>query len=870
MTIRSPLGRDVALAAVAAISSLALYALTLQPDFGGPEDTPKFQFIGYVLGIPHPPGYPLYVLLSRAFVALPIGTIAYRANLFSAVMAAAACGLSFAIARQLGARRWTAICAALGLATGASFWRSAVFAEVYSLAAVMAGLTIALLLAWGAPRGMRWLVAAFAAFAFGLGNHLTIVGAAPAFAAYALTRGRRVFSTRVVGVSALVLALGLAQYGLIVVRTRQEAPYLETRADSVRALFGVVTAERFADQRFAFSPSVLLMDHLPALTGLIAREFGAVGSVLFLAGVVTGLCRGDPRLVLGAAAGMLVMVMNLSGDLKGFITPLMVLLWPVAGAGADALARAAQSIGGAGRLAGALVLAAAALPPAMNLAGNYAQADQSRQAAQGRFLRGAFRQMPGGAGLVAEDYWADMAWHYYQATGEAGPNRDISRVNFDAASVRQAARDGRRVFAFATAATFLAGEGLRFRRAVINGPALDEWLAWLPRGSLVVGAVANAPFTASLSGIGHPDARPTGRLRAFEVFAVVAGRRGRAWQQADDQTSLRVDAESLASPLPSVAGLLVASSGPGGARIELAGRAVARADTGVVLAILGPDGTLLRALELPSDPSRGVPYAEALYELAGESHCAHVTADRWTDLGAVLAQGSWVATMPDAGSAVIDTLVPAARDVGARSTVLLGDGRMETVSARGPEGEILTSTLTRPADRRPLFRLALDRPVANARARLRAGDGPATVTVCAHHPAVDLFEAGETAALRPDFESEPFYGAGWSDAERTPTGPVRRGAGEATLLLPLEPGRGYRLRLDVASDRPIDLDVTVNDTRAGTCRPHEAEPCEVVLPAAAIRGGVNRVALSSAGAGLERPSSFTLRGARITTLSSPR
>jgi hypothetical protein len=37
--------------------ALSLYVLTLQPDLGGPEDTPKFQFLGHVLGTAHPPGY---------------------------------------------------------------------------------------------------------------------------------------------------------------------------------------------------------------------------------------------------------------------------------------------------------------------------------------------------------------------------------------------------------------------------------------------------------------------------------------------------------------------------------------------------------------------------------------------------------------------------------------------------------------------------------------------------------------------------------------------------------------------------------------------------------------------------------------------
>src|SRR5687767_11901946 len=75
---------DIVGAGLVVLVTAALYVATVQPDFGGPEDTPKFQFLGYVLGTGHPPGYPLYVMLSHVFVrALRAGTIAYRANLFS-------------------------------------------------------------------------------------------------------------------------------------------------------------------------------------------------------------------------------------------------------------------------------------------------------------------------------------------------------------------------------------------------------------------------------------------------------------------------------------------------------------------------------------------------------------------------------------------------------------------------------------------------------------------------------------------------------------------------------------------------------------------------------------------------------------------
>jgi hypothetical protein len=501
--------RDVAVAGAAATASLLLYTATLQPDFGGPEDTPKFQFVGYVLGTPHPPGYPLYILLSHLFVMLPAGTIAWRANLFSAVMASIACSLTYAIGRQAGARRWSALCAAAGLATGAAFWRSAVFAEVYGLAAVMAALVVALLLDWGHRGGTRRLVAAFGAFAFALGNHLTIVGVVPAFAGYVLTRGRRIWSVRMLAASAFLLLLGLGQYGLIVVRTRQEAPYLETRAAAVRDLPGVIAAERFAGQRFAFGPAELLTNHLPATAAVIVGEFGLVGTVLFLIGAVTGIRRADLALVLGAAAGMFAMILNISGDLKGFVTPLMVLLWPAVALGIDQAADAARRVS-TRPAAGIAVLAAAAIVPAANLVANYAEADQSRHAEEAAFLRAAFERMPDGAGFVPEDYWSDMAWHYYRFTGEAGRHIRVSRVGFDGEAVRKAASEGRRVFAFARATTFLAAEGVRFRRVAVDGPPLDQWLSSLPRGSIVLGATAYLPAPPDLAGIGHSGctARP--------------------------------------------------------------------------------------------------------------------------------------------------------------------------------------------------------------------------------------------------------------------------------------------------------------------------------------------------------------------------
>jgi hypothetical protein len=147
--------------------------------------------------------------------------------------------------------------------------------------------------------------------------------------------------------------------------------------------------------------------------------------------------------------------------------------------------------------------------------------------------------------------------------------------------------------------------------------------------------------------------------------------------------------------------------------------------------------------------------------------------------------------------------------------------------------------MTRPADRRPVFRLALDRVPGAARARLASGTSGA-VTLCAFNPARPLFPGdAPTARLRPDFESEAWFGAGWSDVRQTPTGRARRGENGATLLVPLSAGRDYRLWLDLGGKTAAA--VSVNGRPAGVCAMGE---CEILLPAAAVRNGVNEVTLS--------------------------
>src|SRR4030095_16331863 len=106
---------DSALAMLLFIAAFVLYLRTLAPSllYG---DSAEFQTIAYTLGIGHPTGYPIYVLLAKLFTFLPVGEIAYRVNLFSAFCAALTVGVVFFILRKLGAMHTGAVYGSLALA----------------------------------------------------------------------------------------------------------------------------------------------------------------------------------------------------------------------------------------------------------------------------------------------------------------------------------------------------------------------------------------------------------------------------------------------------------------------------------------------------------------------------------------------------------------------------------------------------------------------------------------------------------------------------------------------------------------------------------------------------------------------------------
>ncbi len=68
------------------LAFLVLYFLTAAPSLGW-RDAPEFAVTTHTLGIAHPAGFPTYSLLTKVLAFIPLGSIPFRLNLFSALFA---------------------------------------------------------------------------------------------------------------------------------------------------------------------------------------------------------------------------------------------------------------------------------------------------------------------------------------------------------------------------------------------------------------------------------------------------------------------------------------------------------------------------------------------------------------------------------------------------------------------------------------------------------------------------------------------------------------------------------------------------------------------------------------------------------------
>lgn len=335
---------SVMIGALVVISTFLVYLATIAPDIYS-LDSPELAAAANSLGIAHAPGYPLYTLSGWLFSHLfPVSSVAFRMNLFSAVLGAAACGVVYVLALRLTTRPVIAAVGALALGFSYYFWLDALAAEVYTLDALLfAGILLAAVAWRSQPTASRALIVGLV-LGLSLSNRTSTALILPALLAFAWMSGER--SPRAYAAAAGGIAAGLAFYLYLPLRSASGVSFGpgEYRLDgtlqiadlaSLSGFWTHISAEQFQSDVFAYGPVAMLRE-AGTFAGWLAGSFLVVGLPLGVMGIARLWQRDRALLVLLAGAALPIAIFFIGYgaiDKRFMLLPVYVVwsLWMVVG-----------------------------------------------------------------------------------------------------------------------------------------------------------------------------------------------------------------------------------------------------------------------------------------------------------------------------------------------------------------------------------------------------------------------------------------------------------------------------------------------------------------------------------------------------------
>ena len=431
-----------AVAAAIFLVALCVFILTLAPSVAF-IDSGSLTVAAWSGGVAHPPGFPLYLMLTKLVMLLPVGSIAWRANLASALFAAAACAMTALVAaeailqvpkkrkkdggrpaRQAGETPavLAMILAGSLMIFGRTLWGYATVAEVYALNAFLIATIIWLMLRWRRTDASRDLYIAAALFGLALGVHHATVGVTfVGIAAFVVaTAGIRFLGSRQVLIAAVISIVALAAVYSYLPIAAARKPVLNWGDPSTIAQFRQhVTAAQFWS--FMKNPR---SSQVEAIATLIAREFGRFFLVPLLA--IIGwfaMWKRDRALALLtlfaiAACCAWMLIYPVQQDHDAYLLPAFIML-------AVAAAYGAASIAGRN----VVVMAAFLALPIIAAVLHWPYRDRSDWRLPRQYVDNALRPIEQNALLITSEEQLYMPLFYYQEVEQL--RGDVRTLNWE-------------------------------------------------------------------------------------------------------------------------------------------------------------------------------------------------------------------------------------------------------------------------------------------------------------------------------------------------------------------------------------------------------------------------------------------------------
>jgi hypothetical protein len=305
------------LAFAAGLICLVAYILTLHPTVTF-MDSGELAAACASFGIPHPTGYPLFLILGYIFTLLPFSqSPVYSLNLMSAVMSAASVTVFFYVSCQLvGSLKfsavkkvqkqkkgklspaafvlteniliWTSFFTALVFGFSRTFWSNALSVEVYPLHALLVMVIvyycIRISITLKEQNKKLWaLLFVFTGLSFA--NHMTTIFIVPGiiYIYYLQWKENRMFAKSALHLLYLVIP-GILLYLILIIRATGE-PYLNwSDPQSIGNLLHHVTGGDYS--QLMFSSSSVFSKNIKLFVTTIFPEYAIAGTFIALIGFI--------------------------------------------------------------------------------------------------------------------------------------------------------------------------------------------------------------------------------------------------------------------------------------------------------------------------------------------------------------------------------------------------------------------------------------------------------------------------------------------------------------------------------------------------------------------------------------------------------
>ena len=242
--------------------ALGIYLKTMAPSVSF-WDCGEFIACATTLGVPHPPGSPLFVLIGRLFSFIPITSdVAFRVNLVSVFTSALSVSLIYLVTvRLIGLRsgREARISAHIGGAVGSlslafssTFWLNATEAEVYGFSMLFTSLGLYLALVWVERHNEPWSdrLLLFIAYLFGLGGgvHLMCLLTVPTILLLIIYTDPRPFGRPKLWVGSTVLfLLGYSVYLTLFIRSGLQPAIDQNDPETLSSFWKFLTRDQYME-----------------------------------------------------------------------------------------------------------------------------------------------------------------------------------------------------------------------------------------------------------------------------------------------------------------------------------------------------------------------------------------------------------------------------------------------------------------------------------------------------------------------------------------------------------------------------------------------------------------------------------------------